>query len=152
ERAGHDAGLRARDELPPRMGVLRQRLSAMDGMYPVRSYLSGILLAKLPHVLVRRGLQALRRARTQPLRKPPHRSIGGQRHEKVPCRSAFRLRTQLRDAFRVDALLAGKERCDDKGGGRAAGRRRPRSETTDKISEKMKQRIIRNMRRFVPAV
>ena len=72
----------------------------------------------------------------QPLRQPPHRSFCRERYKEIPCRTAFRLRAQLRDAVGLDALLAGKKRHDDKGRGRVADRCRARSKTTYKIRER----------------
>ena len=68
-------------------------------------------------------------------RKPAYRGFGGKRHGEVPRRPAFRLRAQLRAALRLDVLLAGEERRDDKGRGRAAGRCRAGCETAREIRE-----------------
>ena len=48
--------------------------------------LPGILLAELPYLRLRRGLQALCGAWAQPLRQPAYRGFGRERHEKVSCR------------------------------------------------------------------
>ena len=126
ERAGRDAGLRTRDELPPCVGVLCQRLPAMGRVRILQACMPEIFLAELPHLQLRRGLQTLRHEGTQPLRKPPNRGFGRKRHEEVPCRTAFRLRAQLCVAGGLDAILASQGRRDDKGGRCAAYRSCPR--------------------------
>ena len=126
ERAGRDAGLRTRDELPPCVGVLCQRLPAMGRVRILQACMPEIFLAELPHLQLRRGLQTLRHEGTQPLRKPPNRGFGRKRHEEVPCRTAFRLRAQLCVAGGLDAILASQGRRNDKGGRRAAYRGCPR--------------------------
>ena len=78
---------------------------------------------------------------TQPLRQPAHRCFGRERHPEVPRRSAFRLRTQLCAASRMDTLLAGKERCDDKRCGRTTGRCRAGCETACEIREHKKRKL-----------
>lgn len=60
ERAGRDAGLRTRDELPPCVGVLCQRLPAMGRVRILQACMPEIFLAELPYLRLRRGLQTLR--------------------------------------------------------------------------------------------
>ena len=120
------AGLRTRDELPPCVGVLCQRLPAMGRVRILQACMPEIFLAELPYLRLRRGLQTLRHEGTQPLRKPPYRGFGRKRYEEVPCRAAFRLRAQLCVAGGLDAILASQGRRDDKGGRCAAYRSCPR--------------------------
>ena len=117
ERAGRDATYEheTRDELPPCVGVLCQRLPAMGRVRILQACMPEIFLAELPHLQLRRGLQTLRHEGTQPLRKPPNRGFGRKRHEEVPCRTAFRLRAQLCVAGGLDAILASQGRRNDKG-------------------------------------
>lgn len=65
---------------------------------------------------IRCSLQALCNTRKEPLWESQSGSIWGQRHPQVCSRNTSGLRTQLCTPFRLDFLLAGKERCNNQGG------------------------------------